>query len=85
MRVRGFTQGARPRRATVRALIGLIFLASCSFACRSVEPWERGALAAPRMQSAPHAANDAFVDHVRQSREAAAPGAGSSGGGCGCY
>jgi hypothetical protein len=54
-------------------------------ACRSVEPWERGAFATPRMQDAPHAPHATFVDHVRQSREAAAAGPSSSGGGCGCY
>jgi hypothetical protein len=56
----------------------------CS-ACRNVEPWERKALATARMQSEPHAPTAAFVDHVRQSREAIAAGSGSSGGGCGCY
>ncbi|MFO0688307.1 MAG: DUF4266 domain-containing protein [Myxococcota bacterium] len=60
-------------------------LALLASGCRTVEPWERGALAAPRMQDEPHAPHAGFVDHVRQSREAAAPGNGSSGGGCGCY
>lgn len=53
--------------------------------CQNVEPWERGQLSAPRMQSEPHPAHAGFLDHVRQSREAATTGNGSGGGGCGCY
>lgn len=71
-------------RARAFAGIGLALLC-LSLGCRTVEPWERDALAARRMQSEPHGPHAAFVDHVRQSREAIAPGSGSSGGGCGCY
>ncbi|MBY0401691.1 DUF4266 domain-containing protein [Myxococcota bacterium] len=68
------------------ALLAASFaLAAIASGCRTVEPWERAALAAPRMQDEPHRAHARFVDHVRQSREASAAGAGSSGGGCGCY
>jgi hypothetical protein len=70
-------------RGRFLALLTIFLL--CSSACRTVEPWERKALASARMQSEPHAPTAAFVDHVRQSREAIAAGAGSSGGGCGCY
>lgn len=63
----------------------LVLLVVFAGGCRTVEPWERAAFAAPRMQDEPHRAHAAFVDHVRRSREASAAGAGSSGGGCGCY
>lgn len=75
-------------RARALAAIDLLLLSlvlAYLSACQSVEPWERAAFAAPRMQSEPHGPNAAFLDHVRQSREAIAAGSGSSGGGCGCY
>jgi len=65
--------------------LALVALAAFTSACRTVEPWERGALAAPRMQGDPHAPNAAFLEHVHQSREATAAGSGASGAGCGCY
>lgn len=71
------------RRAIAPLLMASI--ATLAGGCRTVEPWERGALAAPRMQDEPHGPHAGFVDHVRQSREASAAGNGSSGGGCGCY
>ncbi len=75
-------------RARALAVTGLLLLPlalASLLACQSVEPWERAAFAAARMQSEPHAPHAAFVDHVRQSREAIDAGSGSSGGGCGCY
>ena len=76
----------RVRSTSGSSLLALVtFALLCSSGCRTVEPWERKALASARMQSEPHASTAAFVDHVRQSREAIAAGAGSSGGGCGCY
>lgn len=74
-------------RARALAVIGLLLplALACLSGCRSVEPWERAAFSAPRMQSEPHGPNAAFLDHVRQSREAIAASSGSSGGGCGCY
>ena len=77
---------ARPRSRTglLPALVlGLALLPG--LACRTVEPWEREQLAALRMQDEPHPGHAAFLDHVRQSREAATIGDGSGGGGCGCY
>ena len=70
-------------RARTPAVVGLVLLPlawACLSACRTVEPWERAALAAPRMQSEPNGPHATFVDHVRQSREAIAPGSGSRGG-----
>lgn len=63
----------------------LAAIAALAGGCRTVEPWERGALAAARMQDEPHGPHADFVDHVRRSREAASAGSGSSGAGCGCY
>lgn len=65
-------------------LLALFLVFGGALGCRTVEPWERGAFASPRMQSAPHAPHDELIDHVRQSREAAAAGASASGAGCGC-
>jgi hypothetical protein len=65
--------------------LGLVAQLGLGSGCRTVEPWEREQLAAPRMQREPHAPHAAFLDHVRQSREAATTGDGSGGGGCGCY
>lgn len=70
---------------SVLRIVLLVAVAALVGGCRTVEPWERGAFAAPRMLDEPHGPHAAFVDHVRQSREGSAAGAGSSGGGCGCY
>ena len=75
-------------RARTPVVVGLVLLPlawACLSACQTVEPWERAALAAPRMQGEPNGPHAAFLDHVRQSREAIAPRSGASGGGCGCY
>lgn len=83
------TRCAGLRRAiggtTRPAFAALLVLVTATLGCGTVEPWERGAFASPRMQSAPHAPNDELTDHVRQSREATAAGANASGAGCGCY
>jgi Domain of unknown function (DUF4266) len=75
-------------RAGLRALafrVAVVFIVVCGSACQSVEPWQREQLSTLRMQREPHGAHAAFLDHVRQSREAATTGTGSGGGGCGCY
>jgi len=66
------------------AVVPFLFLLLTT-GCRTVEPWQREQLSAPRMQSEPHPAMSSFLDHVRQSRESATTGNGSGGGGCGCY
>jgi hypothetical protein len=71
------------RAVAFRVAVGFILFSGS--ACQTVEPWQREQLAAPRMQREPHGADAAFLDHVRQSREAATTGDGSGGGGCGCY
>lgn len=54
-------------------------------ACSHVAAWERGNLA--KLQMALDASNmqQAMRAHSYESREAAAGGGMSSGGGCGCY
>lgn len=71
------------RAIAFRVAVGLIVFSGS--ACQSVEPWQREQLSTPRMQREPHGSHAAFLDHVRQSREAATTGNGSGGGGCGCY
>jgi len=87
--VSSIAEGAGKQRS---ARIGPVALAAVSFlilllttGCQTVEPWQREQLSAPRMQSEPHPAMSAVLDHLRQSRESATTGNGSGGGGCGCY
>jgi hypothetical protein len=54
-------------------------------ACTPVSPWERGNLAKPLMAFEPYPAQRAIRTHTYGSREAAAGGESSAGGGCGCY
>lgn len=75
----------RTSAMAVRRVLAVGILLLLGPACRTVEPWEREQLAAPRMQPEPHPGHAAFLDHVRQSREAATTGDGAGGGGCGCY
>jgi hypothetical protein len=65
--------------------VALLLVLGFATGCQNVEPWQRGQLSAPRMQSEPHPAHAGLLDHVRQSRESATTGNGSGGGGCGCY
>ncbi|HMW49242.1 MAG TPA: DUF4266 domain-containing protein [Marinagarivorans sp.] len=53
--------------------------------CTSVEPWQRGRLAKPQMAADVHSLQDNLRSHVHSSREAAAAGDVTDGGGCGCY
>ena len=69
---------------TLAFALGLV-LATTTLSCRSVEPWERAAFSARRMQSDPHVPHQDLLDHVQQSREAMATGRAPSGAGCGCY
>jgi hypothetical protein len=54
-------------------------------ACTTVQPWERGNLAKPQMSLDPYPLQSALRAHNYGSREAAAGGNASQGGGCGCY
>jgi hypothetical protein len=53
--------------------------------CTSVAPWERGNLAKSEMALDPYPLQSILRAHNYGSREAAAGGNASQGGGCGCY
>jgi hypothetical protein len=71
---------------TTRASLLLLVLLSLS-AC-SIQPWvkpyERDRLADPIMAWDRDAISSAYLDHIRETREAARGATGSAGGGCGC-
>ena len=60
-------------------------LSLCLTACAPVQPWERGNLAKPQMALDPYPLQSALRVHNYGSREAAAGGNATQGGGCGCY
>ncbi len=64
-------------------LLPLIALGGCA-----VEPWvkpyERDRLADPIMSFERHPVSAAYMNHVREAREASRGASGSAGGGCGC-
>lgn len=63
----------------------LLTMGLCSLGgCTVVEPWERGMLAAPNMSLSPDGNDEAFRNHVNDSREGTFGGYGLKGGGCGC-
>ena len=67
--------------------IALLLLATCAFAstgCANVKPWERDLLARPDMAWQPDSLEAKLDAHVHFSKEAALPGGGVGGGGCGC-
>ncbi len=70
----------RSLRSASIAVMGLLALGGCVGA----RPWERGDLAAPKMQFEPDPEATALEQHVYQYREGAAGGYGGGGGGCGC-
>ena len=67
-----------------RTSVAIALLALVTASCASVEPWERGRLAQAEMalEIDPLAAE--FQAHTYFSKEGAAGGTGSAGGGCGC-
>lgn len=52
--------------------------------CATVAPYEREEMSRTAMDSTYDSAAIAFRAHVHESREGAAGGYGSAGGGCGC-
>lgn len=68
-------------RARAMGLLGLLVLSGCA----EVMPWERGVLAKPYMAVEPDPLQRSLRSHAYGSREAAAGGDFSGGGGCGCY
>ncbi len=67
----------RRRHALLLALV-------LTSACTHVKANQRGTLSKRSMQFAPDPTEDELDQHMQQSREGAAGGYGSSGGGCGC-
>jgi hypothetical protein len=67
------------------SLIGAILLLT---ACGNIQPWvkpyERDRLADPIMAWDRDAISDAYLDHIRESREGSRGATGTAGGGCGC-
>ncbi|MDK2124857.1 DUF4266 domain-containing protein [Parachitinimonas caeni] len=61
-------------------LLPLILLAACS----SVEPWQKGHLAKPKMAFDPDPLSARLKQHIYASKEAASGGEGVAAGGCGC-
>lgn len=52
--------------------------------CQSVSAWERGNLAKEEMGINPTPNQNAFRDHIFNSKEASQGGHSGGGGGCGC-
>jgi len=52
--------------------------------CATVQPWERGKLAKPKMALEPDPLGSSLETHVYNYREGSTGGFGSVGGGCGC-
>lgn len=70
------------------ALVLLMLFAGVGLgACEttSVQAWERGDLARKEMGWEPDPMQSILRDHVYTSKEGAAGGVGTGGGGCGCY
>jgi hypothetical protein len=64
-----------------------LFLIVClplASGCATVEPWERGRLANPKMKLMPNPQAAGFEQHVFEYREGSSGGYGTVGGGCGC-
>jgi hypothetical protein len=64
-------------------LLVLLSLSACSIQ-PWVKPYERDRLADPIMAWDRDAISSAYLDHIRETREAARGATGSAGGGCGC-
>jgi len=61
---------------------GSILLGGCSSI--GVKPWEKGYLAAKKMQLDPYPLDSFLDDHIYFSKEGSSGGRGAGGGGCGC-
>jgi len=69
---------------TVAVLALLALQALLNTGCQTVQPWERGALADPKMNSGRDPLLTAMTEHSYFSREASSGGRGVGGSGCGC-
>ena len=64
--------------------LGISILALFIASCATVEPWERGRLAQAEMALDIDPLAAEFEAHTYFSKEGAAGGIGTAGGGCGC-
>lgn len=67
-----------------RRRLALVLALAAATGCVRVKAHERATLSKRSMQFSPDPAEDELDLHMQQSREGAAGGYGSSGGGCGC-
>jgi hypothetical protein len=65
-------------------LAAALAIGGCS-SLQPVQPWQKGVLSKPEMRLAGDRLEQAFNEHIYESREGASGGNGASGGGCGCY
>ena len=68
--------------STLLAVMALLALGTTG--CTTVQPWERAALADPKMNSGRDPLLTAMSEHAYFSREASSGGRGVGGSGCGC-
>lgn len=76
------------RLTTVLVLSHISLLGCSTFSdiskLEQVKPWQRGLLAADKLQLEPDSMESYVDDHIYFSREASTGGKGIGGGGCGC-
>jgi hypothetical protein len=70
--------------SSVRRGLVALGLAVTIMGCSTVSPTQRGILAKPEMQFDHDLAHIKIVEHTYASKEAAAGGRATGGGGCGC-
>ncbi|HZE44403.1 MAG TPA: DUF4266 domain-containing protein [Steroidobacteraceae bacterium] len=68
----------------IATLSGALLLSSACSIQPWVKPYERDRLADPIMAWDRDAISNAYLDHVRESREGSRGATGGAGGGCGC-
>ena len=64
--------------------LGALLLSSACSIQPWVKPYERDRLADPIMAWDRDAISNAYLDHIRESREGSRGATGGAGGGCGC-
>ena len=65
-------------------VLGALLLSSACSIQPWVKPYERDRLADPIMAWDRDAISNAYLDHIRESREGSRGATGGAGGGCGC-
>ena len=68
----------------IATLSGALLLCSACSIQPWVKPYERDRLADPIMAWDRDAISNAYMDHIRESREGSRGATGGAGGGCGC-